>query len=490
AHVTSAICTPSRTSILTSQYERKHGVNFNSGTSLDTTTWNNTYPMVMRRNGYYSGWIGKNHVPIGAGGYASGLMEKSFDYWYAGHGHLGFYPKDRHMIFADGAADTQVEVISEGVEDFLSNETKLSGAISFLEGRPEERPFMLSISFNLPHGNGTSSMQLRDTDDAIYRTLYRDQKLPLPEEYVAKEDITVPKLPPVIHRAADRQTSYDYVDTPATLRERYTRQLQAMTGIDRMVGQLRAKLAELDLAHNTVLIFTSDHGLFMGEYGLGGKAFCYEITTHVPLIIYDPTTSKRERSKTSKALVQSIDLAPTMLSMAGISTPSSYQGKDLSLLLAKKTKVVREFLFTENLWSTQFGNPRCDAVQDEEWKYIRYYQNNTFSAREKIAVARTMGIPVNAMLYKVHDPDIAVYRSYVEGPLSGEMPVYEELFHLKQDPREATNLAGDPEHASILQRMKRAWEVAIREARGEGPPKVLRYTADSEAERGVTIEPK
>ncbi|MEM9259578.1 MAG: sulfatase/phosphatase domain-containing protein, partial [Bacteroidota bacterium] len=311
-----------------------------------------------------------------------------------------------------------------------------------------------------------------------------------PEEYVAKKDISTPKLPPEIHRVADRQTSYDFVDTPAALRERYTRQLQAMTGIDRMVGQLRAKLTELGLAQNTVLIFTSDHGLFMGEYGLGGKAFCYEITTHVPLIIYNPIVPKRDRGKTSDALVQSIDLAPTMLSFAGIFTPLSYQGKDLNPLLAGNEKTVRDYLFTENLWSTHFGNPRCDAVQNEEWKYIRYYQNHNFSAREKIAVAREMGIPISAMLYKVHDHDIAVYRSYVEGPLGGEHPVYEELFYLKQDPREANNLASDPKYASVLQRMKETWEIAIREARGEGPPQVLRYTADSEAERGVTIEPK
>ncbi|MEN0048135.1 MAG: sulfatase-like hydrolase/transferase, partial [Bacteroidota bacterium] len=110
AYVTSAICTPSRVSILLSQYERKHGVNFNSGTSVAPKAWAESYPVVMRQAGYYTGWIGKNHAPVGKGGYESGLMEKSFDYWYAGHGHLSFYPKDRHKIFKDAEADTQVEV--------------------------------------------------------------------------------------------------------------------------------------------------------------------------------------------------------------------------------------------------------------------------------------------------------------------------------------------------------------------------------------------
>ncbi|CAZ97780.1 sulfatase family protein [Zobellia galactanivorans] len=490
AHITSAICTPSRASILTSQFERKHGINFNSGTSMSEEGWANTYPMVMRENGYYTGWIGKNHVPVGKGGYASGLMEKSFDYWYAGHGHLGFYPKDRHEIFKDAKYDTQVEVIDEGVQDFLSNEQKLGGALKFIDQRPSDKPFMLSVCFNLPHGAGTGSMQMRDSDDEIYKSLYRDQNIPLPENYVARKDITTPKLPAELLHAEDRQTGYDYVDTPEGFKERYIRQMEALTGIDRLLGQLRKTLKDQKLDKNTVIVFTSDHGLFMGQFGLGGKALCYEETTHVPMIIFDPLTKKSKRGKTSDALVQSIDIAPTMMSMAGIPIPDSYQGKDLTPLLAGNQESVRPYLYTENLWSTQFGNPRCESVQDQEWKYIRYYKNENFSALKKIATAKAMGINMSSMLYKVHDPDIAVYRDYAEGPLQGEPAVYEELFNLKKDPKETTNLANDASLSDKLNTMRKVWKKEITKARGTGFPKVVRYTADSEAERNVLIEPK
>lgn len=114
------------------------------------------------------------------------------------------------------------------------------------------------------------------------------------------------------------------------------------------------------LTEKTVIIFTSDHGLFMGQFGLGGKALCYEQVTHVPMIIYHPQLSPKERPASSHALVQTIDIAPTLLSLAGIPIPASMQGKDLSQILQGKKKAVREFLFTENLWSTKFGNPRCD----------------------------------------------------------------------------------------------------------------------------------
>lgn len=490
AHVTSAICTPSRASILLSEFERKHGINFNSGTSMRLDAWEDSYPMVMRKNGYYTGWIGKNHVPVGEGGYTSGVMEKSFDYWYAGHGHLRFYPKEHHEIFRAAKFDTQAEIISEGVQDFLTNEQKLEGSIQFLKARPKNQPFMLSVCFNLPHGAGTSSMKQKPSDDAIYKSLYRDQELPLPTNYVAKADITTPKLPLEIHHVSDRQTGYDYVDTPDETRERYTRQLQAMTGIDRMVGQLRRTLKEQGLDKDTVIIFTSDHGLFMGQYGLGGKAFCYETTTHVPMIIYDPQSKRAHRGREVDALVQSIDVAPTMLDMAGIAIPDSYQGKSLVPLLKKQQESVRSYLFTENLWSTQFGNPRCESVQDQELKYIRYYKNDNFSARKKIATAKALGVPVNAMLYKVHDPDIAVYRSYIDGPIAGEEAVFEELYHLAADPEETTNLINDERYAAQLSRLKKAWKEALISARGTEEPRVLRYTADSEAERGVMIKPK
>ena len=136
AHASSAISTPSRTCILTGKYERNHGVNFNSGTSLSAEGWAECYPNLLRENGYYTGYVGKNHTPIGDKGYQTGLMEKSYDYWYGGHEHLGFYPKMRHAIFKDAESETQVEILQEGMLDFLNpNERNLKGALHFLGKR-------------------------------------------------------------------------------------------------------------------------------------------------------------------------------------------------------------------------------------------------------------------------------------------------------------------------------------------------------------------
>lgn len=491
AHVSSAICTPSRISILLGQYERKHGVNFNSGTSVSEEAWENSYPMLLRKAGYFTGWVGKNHSPVGKGGYKSGLMEKSFDYWYAGHGHLSFYPKDRHDIFTEAKSDTQLEVVSEGIDDFLdTNEYKFKKAIKFLDSRPVNKPFMLSVNLNLPHGSSTKTMKMKPTDDEIYKSLFRDQTLPLPKNYIAKADIKTPKLPTEIHHVIDRQNGYDVVDTPEKFREEYTRQLQAMTGIDRLVGKLKAKLKDQKIDDNTVIIFTSDHGLFMGEQGLGGKALCYEKTTHVPLIIYDPRN--KQNNKTSNALVQSIDIAPTLLSLANVKQASTFQGENLMPLYNAATNVTaktkRKYIFSENLWSTHFGNPRCEAIQTAEWKYIRYYKNNNLSASKKIALAKQLKIPVNKMLYAVHDDNIAQYREFIEGPLHNEPVVYEELYNLNNDPTELTNVVTSKQYQKQLNMMRKDWYQTLLKARGTETPKVERFTIDSQQENNTDIK--
>lgn len=483
AYITSAICTPSRISIFLSQFERKHGVNFNSGTSVSPEAWEKSYPVLFKEGGYYTGYVGKNHSPIGEGGYESGLMDESFDYWYAGHGHLTFYPKDRHTIFEKAKSNTQIEIIQEGIDDFLNNDNNLEGAIRFLDERPKDQPFALSICFNLPHNAGTSSMKLKEEDPDIYRSLFRDKHIPLPENYVAKADIIKPKLPADVLKVENRQPSYDYVDTPESLRERYIRHMQAMTGIDLLVGNLRDKLRELGLEENTVVIFTSDHGILNGQYGLGGKALCYEYTTHVPLIVYNPMTPENNRGIQVDELVQSIDIGPTMLSLASIPIPDEFQGKDLSGILQGDIGPVREYIFTENLWSTPFGNPRCEAVQNKEWKYIRYYKNDMVSALKRIEVANQLKINPSLLLNtSAHDPDIALYRDFIDSPIEGELPVYEELFHLTSDPHELMNLADEIQYKNQLKLMQKVWESQIKFARGSGLPMVLRYTIDSRNE--------
>ncbi len=480
AHVSTSISNPSRTCMLTGRFERNHGVNFNSGTALNEEAWSECYPVVLRENGYYTGYVGKNHTPVGEKGYSTGIMEESFDYWYGGHEHLGFYPKARHSIFKGADNDTQVEILDEGMMDFLSpNERNLKGALHFMDKRPDGQPFFLNICFNLPHNAGVRTMEMRDSDPELYRTKYRDiENIPLPEFYIAKEDIVTPKLPTTVHHAEDRQAEYNYVDTPEALKERLIRQMETVTGIDQLVGNLMAELKRQGVEKNTIIIFSSDHGIFNGEFGMGGKSLCYEICTKVPMIIYNPLADKKVRSIDNDELVLSIDISKTILDYAGVEAPASYQGESLVKMLNGEQESVREWLFTENLWSTPFGNPCCEAVQNKEWKYIRYYKNENPSALKNIAAVKQMGLPGNA-IYGLSYSDVMKYRYFAERRLIyGEEPVYEELYNLKNDPKESTNLIGNNCHAKLLEQLREECDNQLKIARGTGAPKVYITTVD------------
>ena len=475
ASVTSAICTPSRACYFLGQYERRHGINFNSGTAMAPEAWEKSYPVLLRDSGYYTGYVGKNHVPIGPQGYDSGIMEQSFDFWYAAHGHLGFYPKKAREIFKNNPADTQVEVIAEGALSFLRNDgTYIDGALKFLDARPDDQPFCLSICLNVPHGAGTLSMKMLPTDPELYRTGYRDRmdQIKLPPFFIAKADIKTPKLPANLLYTQYRQNIYDNSDNDPDLRELMVREYQTITGIDRMLGRIREALKANALDDNTIIILTSDHGLLHGDHGLGGKALNYQACLAVPLIVLDPRLPESRHGARVPELVQSIDLAPTLLDLAVIEPASTMQGESyLRLIHGEPAPDWRTFAFAENLWSTFFGNPRIETVRNSRWKYNRYFKNDRspwsdITEKEK---------------YKVTAAQAALYDEWLSATILGEQPVYEELFDLQKDPHEATNLADVAKHAEVLTILRQECSRMVAAAKGpiDQDPATLPITPDS-----------
>ncbi|MFS0726677.1 sulfatase-like hydrolase/transferase [Paenibacillus sp. 1P07SE] len=451
AFCTSPVCTPSRCSHYLGQWERRHGVNFNSESSLAQEAWETSFPMQLKQQGYYVGWVGKNHVPAGDGGYESGYLESAFDYWYGNHGHSGFYVKEleRGKRYQQAAADTQVEVFEEGALRFL----ELAG----------ERPFCLCVTFNLPHSFGTQSMELRETDDALYVSAYRDQmdQLPLPDTYIPYEDISTPRLPKQVYNGR-YLASYDYVKTPEALRERQIRMLQTITGIDRMVGKLRTELERRGLADDTIIVFSSDHGIHLGEHGLGGKCFLYEEDLRIPLIVFDPRLPEPLRGRTLDPLVVVPDLAPTMLELAGLSAPSSMQGSSLRPWIYGESPDWREDFMAEQLMDIQ-NYPKSECIRTRQWKYIRYFDRTEDPEQE--------GKPYRGTLDS--------YDDFLLDSAAGKLsPVYEELYHLSEDPGERLNLAGDPSCSAVLEQLRRRLAERISEARGDRhPPLTLPLTA-------------
>jgi arylsulfatase A-like enzyme len=423
--------------------------------------------MQLKQAGYFLGWVGKNHVPVGSGqsGYDSGYFEEVFDYWYGSHGHSGFYPKEQAGpgggIYKNANVDTQAEVFEEGVLNFLEPQQEFIESCPHpLPSRPAEQPFCLCLTFNLPHAYGTGNMQLRPSDDELYITRYRDRfaEIPLPSTYVPFGDIVEPRLPLEVYNGI-YLTSYDYVRDPRSLRERRIREYQTITGMDRMLGNLRHTLDRLNLAENTIIVFSTDHGIHHGEHGLGGKCFLYEEDIRIPLIIYDPRRNGRSIARTRDELVAVPDLAPTVLDLCGLDIPDSMQGESMRPLLDGETPEWRTELFTEQLMDIQ-NYPRSESVRTRDWKYIRYFQ--------RTEDPRQAGRKFRSTLDD--------YTECLTSTLKGEKPVYEELFCLQDDPGEITNLAGNSTYTDTVQALRvRVGELA-REAKGDdSPPMTLAF---------------
>jgi arylsulfatase A-like enzyme len=433
----SASCLPNRTSLLTGQWERRHTVGWNSRSGLSPEQWSNTLPMVLQRNGYVTAYVGKNHTP--------GLRPWDFDFYYGNRiGHLGFYPKKAYPIFNNASADTQPEILGEGASCFLQNEASFvdragSQATVFLRERDQDKPFFLYVCLNVPHSNGTRSMEQRETDDPLYRSDYRDleSQMPLPAGYIAEADVKTPKLPANIYSGKQIPT-YDYRRTPETLREQRVRVCQTVTGIDRIVGQLVAQLQRLGQADNTIIVYSSDNGILHGEHGYGGKCLLYEPSIRVPLIIYDPRIPVPQRGERVSELVVSPDVPSTILDLCGVTVPESMQGTSLRPLLQGESVSWRKDIFCERLILLQ-DYPLAQSVRSQDWKYIRYWPNRA---------------------------EPADYREVLNLGLNGETPEYEELFHLAVDPSEQTNLAGDPQHQNQLAAMRARCTELLRATRG------------------------
>ena len=459
---TSPACTPSRTCHYLGQWERKHGINFNSGSAVDPVAWEESFPMILKKNGYFTGWIGKNHIPAGEGGYNSGYFEEVFDFWYGNHGHSGFYPKERRggEIYQNAEHDTQVEIFQEAALNFLKPRSGfIKSCTTPLPERPEGSPFCLCITFNLPHGSSTGTMQLRPSDDDIYRTAYRDRQheIPLPPTYMTyDQEVASPKIPRDVYNGV-RISQYDYVKNPVFLKERQVRTCQTISGMDRMLGRLREELDRLGIAENTIIVFSTDHGLHHGEHGLGGKCFLYEEDINIPMIVMDPRNKSAVRGRSIDNLVVAPDLGPTVLDLAGHAIPETMQGSSLAPFVRGDDPDWREDFFAENLFDGQ-NYPRSECVRSEKWKYIRYFKRTT---DPKIRSENTYGTKEN-------------YLECLTSTIDSEEPVYEELFDLENDPGEVASLVEHANEKDTLEAMrKRVEELAIKAKGGLEPPQTL-----------------
>ena len=419
AFVTTALCSPSRASILTGRYARHHRILSNVEPFGPD---HRTFATLLSKKGYATAYIGKWHMGN------NGDPRPGFGYTasYGGHG------KVRDSPFIVGTDSTELVETKGWVDDVATDY-----AIDYLR-RSRTRPLLLFLGFKAPH--------TPRIPDERHAGLYTDVEMPPPAvpkrfpPYPTKpeyqklaaasgeqgaryrpstgwlEDWDGPRLPDTELKAGTGQGE--------DLRNYY----RLVSGLDENVGRLMATLRELKLDRNTLVVFTSDNGLMNGYLGVYGKRSPYEEALAVPLLVrLPPSYGGVPRGRVSEDLVLNIDIAPTLLDYAGCDVPEDVSGRSLRPLLdiiepaGSESPPWRDRFVAEFEPSFPGRFPSVLALRTKDWKLITY-------------------------------PD---------------HPAWTELFDLRSDPREATDLAQDPNYGETLGILRRslAEEVAL-----IGPP--------------------
>ncbi|HOW84590.1 MAG TPA: sulfatase [Candidatus Aminicenantes bacterium] len=375
AFVTTPICAASRASILTGTYERTHAYTFTKP-PLGRAFIDISFPVRLRRAGYRTGFVGKFGVAVDKD-VPAGMFDVK---------HLDGLP---HVQTIGGVERHMTEVEGDQVIDFL-------------RGVEPGKPFCLVWCPWAPHAD--------DGDPRQYfwppavDGLYRDVDIPVPgmaapEYYEAQ---------PAFLKNTMSRTRWSWrFDTPEKFQAMVKGYYRMISGVDMVLGRIRDELVRLGLDGNTVIVYTSDNGYFLGERGYADKWLMYEPSIRVPLVVFDPRAPRESRGLVKRDLVLNIDLGPTLMDLAGVPFPSQAQGRSLKPILGRRTPPWRSEIFCEELWDHP-EIPRSECVRTERWKYIQY--------------------PAH--------------------------PEYVELFDLAADPDEKRNLAADPGQARVLAELR------------------------------------
>ncbi len=340
AFVTTSICATSRASIITGQYATRHGV-WDFQTALSSSQLAESYLGILKAAGYRLGFIGKwgiNSPPADL-----------FDY------NRAFGGQGQYFVKTDGETQHLTSLMGDQAVEFLS--TIDPGT-----------PFCLSVSFKAPHVQDSYDVsQPPFPFDLAFKDLYEDALIEPPATSAASHFAGLPNF---LKNSENRMRWAVRFWGPRRYQESVKGYFRLITGVDTAVGRILKALQIQGLSRNTVVIFTSDNGFFLGEHGLAGKWLPYEASIRVPFVVFDPRSHGLAAGR-RKQMVLNIDVAPTIVELAGLQIPRSMQGRSLVHLIKSPAPSWREDFFYEHL----FKHPRIppvEALRTAKWKYVRY----------------------------------------------------------------------------------------------------------------------
>jgi arylsulfatase A-like enzyme len=358
AFVTTSLCAPSRASFLTGLYAHAHGITTNgdgpqfyNGPGLPQSL--PAFPALLREAGYHTGLVGKWHLKSRPAG---------FDEW---------------VIFPWQGDYHDPEMIANGTHLRLrghADDVVGDQALEFLRHRPKDRPFCLLYQFKSSHRTWSPAERFRnalaDVEIPLPRTL--EDRLEGRPEAVRAAEMALADMP-------------DYRDrVPATLPadERRRRNLDLMVrdyyrvlmSVDENVGRLLDQLDRDGLASNTIVVYTSDNGFFLGEHGLYDKRLMYEPSIRVPLVMRYPERVAAGQVD-RRNMVLNVDILPTLLQLAGVPLPSGRHGRSLVPLLDRATVPWRDaFLYQYDEYPAGHCVRKHRGIRTAQWKLIHFFE--------------------------------------------------------------------------------------------------------------------
>jgi len=346
--------------------------------------------MLLSQAGYRIGFIGKYGV-----GAKKDLLIDKYDYWKGFGGQGRYENKDE-----DGNYKHLTQIMGEQ-------------AVEFLQGCSEDQGFCLSVSFKAPHCQDGDPRQF--IYDRAYENLYNDVIIPTPETAKTRY---FDALPEFLRTSEARRRWQIRFPNPEKFQESVKSYYRLITGVDVVIGKIRDQLKQLNLDDNTVIMLLGDNGFYLGEYGLAGKWFPHELSIRVPLVVYDPRAESSRRGLALEQMALNVDIAPTILELAGLEVPQQMQGRSLLPLVRGQNPEWRTDFFYEHLFEHK-TIPRSEALRTERFKYLRYVDFD-----------------------------------------------YEELYDLQNDPAETINLAKDEKYRTTLTSLRKRCNELAEKAKG------------------------
>ncbi|MCL4402438.1 MAG: sulfatase [Acidobacteria bacterium] len=410
-YCTNSLCTPSRAVILTGKYSHLNGI-----CTLDNrfSPTQETFSTPLQRAGYHTGLVGKWHVANNATG---------FDFWSILPGQGKYFDPDFIQM---GAMIQKKGYCTDVITDM---------ALEFLQKRPKDKPFCLLLQHKAPHDPWSY--------DEKHAHLYENEDIPEPATLYDDYKTRGNAIRQAECKIGLRHTLYQQETGNLPPEKRKPRQyqifiksyLRCVASVDDNVGRVLDYLDASGLANNTVVVYTSDQGVFLGEHGLYDKRFMYEDSLRMPLLVRYPREVKP--GSVNRDMVLNLDFAETLLDYGGASAPADMQGRSFRPLLKGQAPRDWRTSMYYRYWmhGAHFNIPAHLGVRTKRYKLVYYY-------------GQTCG------------------KKGTVGPATA--PEW-EFFDLKEDPLEMHNVYGVPAFASVVRELTAELKRLQKEYKDTGP---------------------